>query len=694
MSIYRVGRALRQPLCSACILSRFHRLYTVAAVQHAAPTAASEDNTEPSSEPSPPKASKRKSTRKATKKPDVPPRKTVLEESRVHSHLASLQATEGILTLDELERHKPSGLAHPQSPKYEEQYSELQNFLLRSFNSKQLVQFIRLSGSNVPMSRDKNSLVTIILEETWNMPSLSQIQKDKKERTETGSQTYPLDRRQSFLILGKDGIDLLTLSTKYKVQMSFSSNPLSLKVSGLRVHLNQLSEHVLRFKESIRDEIYHLPTKLPIRADLLQRVSRLAGAFTENLECGTIRISYKVDQSQALIHAKRLATRASCESLSSPDRDVFVHIPPGIPSSTPVPLSMFPHTYSLYPFLSPRTVPWTSSGGGSFRIRRVGEWLGISSREDLLKSGGLAMGRGTVLTKEAEKEDIRQVLKNMAGLDETKTVTASFGHVLLNTPPLARTTLVPPLKGNWPLADILKWIREYTVPRTFSPSVPAAVLELTPSNQRTLHRLIYRQVFPPDTRANPDSARTIRFETALNVLPEEGQNGTSFSPSASIGSEESFDLMLPDRSTDIQFSVSDTRSLTMSEWPSELKGYFEALQSFILGSDDGAPQPETPLTLCHGDETYVLNFSSSVRQHNDTIPGADFQSDFTSENELDLESDQKSSVCKVVCQNVFNEASWRSFMKTCDHLSTLSFRVTPPTSTLEGSAEDLETERF
>ncbi len=61
---------------------------------------------------------------------------------------------------------------------------------------------------------------------------------------------------------------------------------------------------------------------------------------------------------------------------------------------------MFPHTYSLYPFLSPRSVPWTSSGGGSFRIRRVGEWLGINSREDLLKSGGLAMGRGTVLTKE------------------------------------------------------------------------------------------------------------------------------------------------------------------------------------------------------------------------------------------------------------------------------------------------------
>ncbi|KAK0198481.1 hypothetical protein F5146DRAFT_1158701 [Armillaria mellea] len=674
MSTYRVGRALQRPLCSACILSRFHHLYTTAAVQPV-PTTESEDLAESSSEASTPKASKRKSRKK---KPDVPPRKTVLEESRVHSHLASLQATKGVLTLDELERHKPSHLAHPQSPQYEEQYLELHNFLLRSFNNKQLVQFIRLSGSNLPLSRDKNSLARIILEDAWNLPSLSQIKKDKKERTETGSQTYPLDRRQSFLILGKDGVDLLTLSTEYKVQMSFSSNPLALKVSGLRVHLKQLSEHILRFKESIRDEIYQLPTKLPIRGDLLQRVSRLAGAFTENLENGMIRISYKVDQPQALGPCKAVGYTGF--SLSNPEQNVLVHIPPGIPSSTPVPLSMFPHTYSLYPFLPPRSVPWTSSGGGSFRIRRVGEWLGINSREDLLKSGGLAMGRGTVLTKEVEKENIRQLLKNAVGLHETKIVTASFGHILLNTPPSAKSTLVPPLKGNWPLADILKWMGEHAVPSTFSPSVPAAVLELTPSKQSTLHRLVYRQVSSSATQENQS--------------PDEGQNGSSFSPSVSIGSEESFDLMLPDRPTDVQFSVSDTRSLTESEWPSELRGYFEALQSFILGSDDGAPQPETPLTLCHGDDTYVLNFSSSVRQHNDTIPGADFQSDFMSENELDLESDQKSSVCKVVCQNVFNDASWRSFMKTCDYLSTLSSRVTLPTSPLEESDGDLETARY
>ncbi|KAK0478525.1 hypothetical protein IW261DRAFT_1483897, partial [Armillaria novae-zelandiae] len=468
MSIYRVGRALQRPLCSACILSRFHHLYTTAAVQPA-PITESEDHAESSFEASTPKASKRKSRKK---KPDAPPRKTVLEESRVHSHLASLQATKGVLTLDELEQHKPSHLAHPQSPQYEEQYLELHNFLLHSFNNKQLVHFIRLSDSNLPLSRDKNSLARTILEDAWNLPSLSQIKKDKKERTETGSQTYPLDRRQSFLILGKDGVDLLALSTEYKVQMSFSSNPLALKVSGLRVHLKQLSEAYNTFQrvfKSVRDEVYQLPTKLPIRGDLLQRVSRLAGAFMENLENGMIRISYKVDQPQALVHAKRLATRASCESLSNPERNVLVHIPPGIPSSTPVPLSMFPHTYSLYPFLSPRSMPWTSSGGGSFRIRRVGEWLGINSREDLLKSGGLAMGRGTVLTKEVEKGNIRQLLKNAVGLHETKILSSVLGHILLNTPPSTKSTLVPPLKGNWPLADILKWMREHIVPSTFSP---------------------------------------------------------------------------------------------------------------------------------------------------------------------------------------------------------------------------------
>jgi hypothetical protein len=37
--------------------------------------------------------------------------------------------------------------------------------------------------------------------------------------------------------------------------------------------------------------------------------------------------------------------------------------------------------------------------GGSFRVRRVADWLGAAATEDMTKTGGLAGGQGKVVTK-------------------------------------------------------------------------------------------------------------------------------------------------------------------------------------------------------------------------------------------------------------------------------------------------------
>lgn len=74
----------------------------------------------------------------------------------------------------------------------------------------------------------------------------------------------------------------------------------------------------------------------------------------------------------------------------------MVHIPTIIyepakaQQSTPIPLSIFPPSYSLYPFLSPLPLPWTMPTSGAFRLRRVGEWLGHDAAEDIGATGGLA----------------------------------------------------------------------------------------------------------------------------------------------------------------------------------------------------------------------------------------------------------------------------------------------------------------
>lgn len=104
----------------------------------------------------------------------------------------------------------------------------------------------------------------------------------------------------------KDGADLLSLSKQYNVHISFSAHPLSLKVEGLRGALDRLSKHIVEFKkvrsvscghpefcahpsvQNIEEKIFMLPAKKAISPDLLQRISRLSGAFTENLGGGLV----------------------------------------------------------------------------------------------------------------------------------------------------------------------------------------------------------------------------------------------------------------------------------------------------------------------------------------------------------------------------------------------------------------------
>lgn len=190
---------------------------------------------------------------------------------------------------------------------------------------------------------------------------------------------------------------------------------------------------------------------------------------------------------------------------------ILSHIPPAAPITTPVPTSLFRHEYSLYPFLSHRALPWEMSTGGVFRVRRVGEWLGQEPCENIRKTGGLEKGAGKILTlaqcvkspnkqnshslcwRAREPADLKGTLLgglSKVSLDTTRTVTASWvlvttpflgsyrhpyyssrtGHILFSNPGLGqRATLVPPLKGHWPFAKILKWAETIEAPSAFVP---------------------------------------------------------------------------------------------------------------------------------------------------------------------------------------------------------------------------------
>lgn len=82
-----------------------------------------------------------------------------------------------------------------------------------------------------------------------------------------------------------------------------------------------------------------------------------------------------------------------------PPHPLLSYIPLEQSSSTPVPTNLFPRTYHAYPFLSPFPLPWTINTSGTFRVRRVSEWLGVDARENIQESGGFNKGRFVTLSR-------------------------------------------------------------------------------------------------------------------------------------------------------------------------------------------------------------------------------------------------------------------------------------------------------
>ena len=64
---------------------------------------------------------------------------------------------------------------------------------------------------------------------------------------------------------------------------------------------------------------------------------------------------------------------------------MLAYLPVSVTHSTYLtdPLAMFPREYALYPYYSPRELPFSMNNTGTFRLRRVGEWLSGGFREDL-----------------------------------------------------------------------------------------------------------------------------------------------------------------------------------------------------------------------------------------------------------------------------------------------------------------------
>ena len=106
---------------------------------------------------------------------------------KVDVFLASLRTTGSQPSLEDLERGRPRIYAHPESTLYTKQYNEVMEHLNRSFTKEQLRRFAeeyQLDPRLWRSCRRKVDYARAIVENSWGWPSLRDLEKKKREKTE------------------------------------------------------------------------------------------------------------------------------------------------------------------------------------------------------------------------------------------------------------------------------------------------------------------------------------------------------------------------------------------------------------------------------------------------------------------------------------------------------------------------------
>ncbi|KAI0756684.1 hypothetical protein C8Q80DRAFT_1129927 [Daedaleopsis nitida] len=646
--------------------------------------------------------------------------------TRIQKYLTLLNAAGMEPTLEDLEACKPAERPQPHSPQYVTAYNELVSSLCRSFTKEQLRKFLVQSlgtSRHCATNRKKADYAESILNQLWKWPTLSELEKAKRDRTEVVNQMIPMVSSELFLILGRDGVDLLRMSQDYDVHISLRQKPMALRIEGTRTAVKEVIEHITSTKKTFMEEKFDLPTPTPIPADMVPRISRIAQAYLENIESSPGKIRIFAKDADGIETAKRLASRAVHEIELDSRTPLLTHLPAGTAAHTAEPLVLYPHVYAFYPYLSPRALPFTMNTSGAFRLRRVGEWLKSGYQEDVESTGGLASEHGHILTANETPLKLKETL--MSALPESVpgsnvVVKASLGHMLLTRISKdQRATLVPPLVGDHPFGKIRRWIADNPVKMSFVPGVPLPLLNTAPAEQKVIHRLVYHSISPEPSTRDPRTTlhrrEVISFEATFlestsaksaavdsefarsdsdtsqdsEQESQQTQSGESLAlivsnARCSTGIQAELNLMMPDRPMDIQFSVTDVAEVSEGEEPPELTEYTRKLRAFLEGSPTQQEQPTPPFLIDYCEKWYLLGSNVSARQSIERVTASGLQpvhdlidksanaTHALCESSLDLESNQRSMHCQVAYADVSSDNSWKLFLRDCDRLSVLT----------------------
>ncbi|KAL1726888.1 hypothetical protein EV714DRAFT_218473 [Schizophyllum commune] len=359
MSSALLARSLRISAC-ACPRRIASRLYSsgLSNSEAASPSAPAADAAEGAEAPrrrrrtkasadgsEAPKKSKKRGRKKDSEK-DLTPEEEYIAGKVVHGFLDQI-ASAGPPSVEDLEQLRAKPCARTDQ-RYERKYLELLERLTRSFNVKQLQHFAeecygldgRVKGKS---RRNKAEWAALIMEGKWGWPSLGEVQKERRDWSEVVTESYPLDAREAFLLLGPNGSNLKSLSVRHKVHLSFSSRPLSVKAEGFRGSISHLREAIKHFRQGILEDTFELPVDKPISDDLLHRISRRVGAYLQNERPGVVSPVKTICLSSLNFACRSAYPTAKATNPRSPKPNASSRAasakptPPSTPPSSPTP---------------------------------------------------------------------------------------------------------------------------------------------------------------------------------------------------------------------------------------------------------------------------------------------------------------------------------------------------------------------
>ncbi|KAG8717869.1 hypothetical protein FRC08_006464 [Ceratobasidium sp. 394] len=454
-------------------------------------------------------------------------------------------------------------------------YEATQSLISRRFTVAQLRQFESEFGTGKKTGNKNDSKQTIIHR---IMNSHFRMMHPLVLADVTGKiqKSYPVTPSQLFILLGRDGENLLHVSKQLHLDISVDRDQLArltepsnsddirtsprfvLRASGTNTNHQELKKYLEELEKSVSVRMVVLPTGPPLSPSRLQSISRTAGAFCENVNRPSQDPVHETQQPSVLITARdarsaytaeRLVQRAALEDKHRSRIDLISLIQPTQSTSTEGGIP----EYSLYPFNTQnfrlqrvkhlKRLPEHASLENRihFQYRKAGPEHAMDSDEAVIindpavvngwegrgaDEGSLVIeddprfGNMVAVSPRGETVDLQQLFSPEYSKDgSVQKVTVTFGHVVFKA---SSTTLLPPLEGPISIKPALEWVaNQANNLRSFVPGVVPPLVHLIPDSTRPIHQLRYRTVdgtYMVDVNVELPSGGSHAVESADNTV--------------------------------------------------------------------------------------------------------------------------------------------------------------------------------